>query len=244
MRRRSTAILGALVALLLLVSAVDAATSGVINGKALQVAVYLFGTSGTDGQVWTRDSSLPAKGKWADAAAGGGGGLVLVEEHTASSSATLDFTSCISSTYDDYLVRLINLTPATNNVSLYLRVSTDGGSTFDSSSNYYWFYEGPTLLGSTGNKAGNPSTFAQITNNAANTRDGITGTLHISNPLQSTTYHTLRWSDVTTTYNDGNVGTVDGALLWFLTSAVNAFRFYMSSGNITSGTIRCYGIEH
>ncbi len=32
--------------------------------------------------------------------------------------------------------------------------------------------------------------------------------------------------------------------LWALTTAVTAFRFFMSSGNITSGTIDLYGLTH
>ena len=56
-------------------------------------------------------------------------GLVLLEQHTASSSATLDFTASITSAYDDYLIELVNVVPATNTVDLYMRVSTDGGST-------------------------------------------------------------------------------------------------------------------
>src|SRR5690349_3912071 len=75
---------------------------------------------------------------------GGGGGLVLLEEHViTSSSASMDFTTrnvtgqsgaSIQSDYDDYLVRLINIVPATNTQNLRHRVSTDGGSTFDATS--------------------------------------------------------------------------------------------------------------
>ena len=73
---------------------------------------------------------------------------MLLEQHTASNSATLDFTACISSAYDEYRIEFVALVPATNNVDLWLLVSTDGGSTFDSTSGHYdwatmrWIYTG------------------------------------------------------------------------------------------------------
>src|SRR6185503_12648476 len=65
----------------------------------------------------------------------GSSGLVLLEQHTASSSATLDFTS-ISGTYDEYEIHFVNIVPATNNVSFQMRMGTGAGPTYDSGNNY------------------------------------------------------------------------------------------------------------
>ena len=62
----------------------------------------------------------------------------LLEEHTASSSATLDFTTAITSAYDIYQFEFINIIPATNGALFNMRVSTDGGSTYDAGANYGW----------------------------------------------------------------------------------------------------------
>jgi hypothetical protein len=44
------------------------------------------------------------------------GALVLLSTQTASSSASLSFTSGIDSTYDSYVFKFINIHPATNDV--------------------------------------------------------------------------------------------------------------------------------
>ncbi len=59
-----------------------------------------------------------------------------LEEHAASASASLVFTTCITSAYDTYVIELRNILPATDGASLLMRVSTDGGSTYDSSGIY------------------------------------------------------------------------------------------------------------
>ena len=45
-------------------------------------------------------------------------------------------SSTLTSTYDNYLV-VWRITPSTDNITLYGRFSTDGGSSFISSSSYY-----------------------------------------------------------------------------------------------------------
>src|SRR3990167_3675422 len=50
-------------------------------------------------------------------------GLVFIESKTASASATIDFTSGLTSTYDEYLISMINVVPATDSDLLRMRVS-------------------------------------------------------------------------------------------------------------------------
>ena len=49
--------------------------------------------------------------------------------HCVSSSAALNFTSCISSTYDDYAIRVLGMQPATGGVKIGIQMSSNGGST-------------------------------------------------------------------------------------------------------------------
>ena len=60
---------------------------------------------------------------------------VLISTATASSSATIDFT--LSSIYKSFDIRCISLVPSTDNVGMWIRVSTDGGSTFKSGASDY-----------------------------------------------------------------------------------------------------------
>lgn len=166
-------------------------------------------------------------------------GLVLLEQHTASSSASLDFTTSISSTYDEYLVEFVNVTPATDAVDMRLLFSTDGGSTWDTSNNYYGFYNGYSLLGGFTN-INNPGTSFKLAPSIDKDFDGVIGSLRISNPQQNSFRHSILF-DLLTTFSDGNVGRTTGGGTWNVTTAINAFRIVMSSGNIASGTVRCYG---
>ena len=57
-----------------------------------------------------------------------GGALKLISTQTASSSSTLSFTSGIDSTYKEYIFKIINAHPSSNNQRLAVNFSVDGGS--------------------------------------------------------------------------------------------------------------------
>ena len=174
---------------------------------------------------------------------GGGGALVLLEQHTASASATLDFTTCISATYDDYLIEFVNVIPATNSVVLYLRMSTDGGSSYDSGANYSyvdwrWVPTGSAAGGGSGQSA------IQLVNPtdplSNSTSWGLNGSLKLYNPGGSAFKRTV--AEFGYYQAAGNPEGISTRGAYESATAVNAFRFLMSSGNIASGTIRVYGI--
>lgn len=172
---------------------------------------------------------------------GGGGGLVLLEQHTASSSASLDFTTCISSSYDDYLIRFINIIPQTSGANWQMRMSTDGGISYDSGGNYghaqYGFVSG--AAGATG---GNSATQLVITPGVGNTSNwGFNGQLSLFDPGGSGFTFIMAQESFRSSVNSALEGETSAGV-YAVTTAVNAFRFMFSSGNITSGTIRCYGI--
>ncbi len=178
---------------------------------------------------------------------GGGGALVLLEQHTASSSATLDFTTFISSTYDDYLIELVNVIPANNNINFVIRVGTGGGPTYDSGANYGWFERSMRVGGgdvSSGAVSG--ATSMQIAGVSVgvsnNTLWGVSGNVHLTSPqstsLNKTFYGQTRWF-----YDAGAdpvMSTCHGT--YISTTALTALRFLFGTGNIASGTIRIYGV--
>ena len=176
-----------------------------------------------------------------------GGGLVLLEQHAASSSATLDFTTGISSTYDEYIVDILGLTPASNS-SLYLRMGTGAGPTWDSTAAHYsyqgfvWRPGGSALSGT--------ASAAQIVCNYDGGGDLIS---------TGTSYYMVSGRLILTNPNPGTLRPyVQGRLVYFDTSgfrvahevvgayeqstSITGIQFLMSSGNIASGTIRVYGI--
>ena len=60
-----------------------------------------------------------------------GGGMTLISEQTASSSATISFTSGIDDTYDKYVFKFYDIHPATDNAKFQFNLSTDSGSNYN-----------------------------------------------------------------------------------------------------------------
>ncbi len=170
------------------------------------------------------------------------GALVLLEQHTASSSASLDFTTCITSTYDDYLIRILNIVPATNGANFLMRVSTNGGSSYDSSAIYD--YAGGFMYSvTTGSISAFNGTSWPISLSVGNSANyGVHGTLNLVDPARTSGYKQLHREQG---FFDSGVSLIVQNLTnhtYRSTTAVNAFQFFMSSGNIASGTIRVYGL--
>jgi len=178
-------------------------------------------------------------------AAPAAGGLVLVEQHTASSSAALNFTTCISSTYDEYEINVINVLPATNSVTLNMQVSTDGGSTYVTGANYEYARNfNSTTSGGPGSSndaaaTGIPWWLGDLSNTATL---GLSGTGRFFNPGSSTALKSIIYS-IFGTSAAGARYYMAYAGAYTANTAVNAFRFIASSGNLASGTVRCYGVS-
>ena len=177
---------------------------------------------------------------------GGSGGLVLLEQHTASSSASLDFTSAISSTYDEYVIECVNVVPATNGVNLVMRCSTNGGSSYDSGSNYFW--DGGSWRAGAGFAVGG-GTDTSISLTAANglsisndSKWGVCATLRLYNPLSTGVYKQVIGKAIMIYVSTTIRVMIEIGGQYTSLTAVNAFQFLFSSGNIASGTIRVYGL--
>ncbi len=221
-------------------------SAGFANPMTTVNDIIIGGSSGTPTRLATANSkALVTDGSgnisWGTAA--GSGALVFLEAHTASSSASLDFTTFISGTYDTYLIEGFGLVPATNTADMNLEIGTGGGPTYDTGSNYEWVGNGyrsdgvgHTNIGSSG--------VTKLFNSMSNTAAYGFGTFSLTaTNLQSTAlrkilHGTAQFVDS----SPGNCFNVWGMSWNTSGTAVTALRFIMSSGNITSGTIRIYGI--
>lgn len=185
--------------------------------------------------------------------AGGGGGLVLLEERTASSSATLDLTTrnvsgqsgaTIQSDYDEYIIEIIGLLPATDAVNLRMTVSTNGGSSFSNSGYAYGLWSvashGATSAGAS-SVSDSSFNLGGTVENTTSASFGVDATIKAFNPGSSTRIKGFG-IDSNFTGSDANYYNWHGVADWASTSAINAFRFAFSSGNIAEGKIRIYGL--
>jgi hypothetical protein len=178
-----------------------------------------------------------------------GGAMTLLSTQTASSSATISFTSGIDSTYDEYVFKFYDIHPATDGASLTFNGSSDTGSNYNvtkTTTVFRAYHEQSGASSALGYRTSDDlaqSTNFQILNfeiNNDNDSSGV-GELKLFNP-SSTTFvkhfiHTGNCVQSTYTRNDFVAGYFN------TTSAINAVQFTMSSGNIDSGVIKLYGIS-
>jgi len=169
--------------------------------------------------------------------------LVLLEQHAAANSPTLDFTAFISGTYDEYMFEIIGLVPVTNAALPLIRMGTGGGPTWDVGANYNWAHKRFLWNGEgvTGNVADTSIALAL----GLGTAGGLwsfNGSFRLFDPA-SAIYKQIsgKFSDLDTGSTLYTGTECIGAYL--SATAVTGIRFLMSAGNISSGTIRAYGIS-
>ena len=178
-----------------------------------------------------------------------GDGITLISSQTASSSASLSFTTGIDSTYRTYLFKWINCHPATIRDEFQFNMSTDGGSNYNvtKTTTFFRTYHGEdgvsaTLAYHTPSDLAQSTGYQRIMAGMGNGADESgSGTLTLFNP-SSTTYVKHFIANVNFyTYADYTLETFIGGY-GNTTSAVNAIRFQFASGNF-DGTIYLYGIK-
>jgi hypothetical protein len=178
-----------------------------------------------------------------------GGTLILLSTQTASNSATISFTTGLDSTYDAYEFHFIDIHPRTDNTQFTFNMSTDSGSNYNVTKTttmfraYHDESDTDTILGyETTQDLAQSTDFQPLTMNQGNGADeSASGILQLFNP-SSTTYvkhfiaNTNNYSYHNYNFNNYSAGYGN------TTSAVNAIRFQMASGNF-DGTIKLYGVK-
>lgn len=176
---------------------------------------------------------------------GGGGSWVKISSQTAANSATIDFTG-LSNAYNSYCIVVSNIIPVTNGVSLFMRTSTNNGTSYDVGASDYNYRLAGAVDNSVGANSGTNAAQIKLTglssyvlgNGTAQALFGTIGLYNIGSANRAYIQGNL------SCYNSSNLqerNWCDG----FRNSAtaVNAVRLIMSSGNISSGTFILYGLE-
>ena len=178
-----------------------------------------------------------------------GGALTLLQTQTASSSATISFTSNIDSTYDAYMFKFYNIHPATNNTEFQFNMSADSGSNYNVTKTTTTFNahhsEGDAtgFLYDTNADIAQGTGFQLLAGACGNDNDQcIHGDLILYAPSSTTFvkhfisrvagFHEADYAFDFFTTGYGNT-----------TSAIDAVQFKYDSGNIDSGVIKLYGIS-
>jgi hypothetical protein len=177
------------------------------------------------------------------------GKLTLISSQTASASASISFTSGIDSTYHTYVFKFVNMHPATDNVQFMHNASIDSGSNYNVTKTNTMFEAehdeagtGATLNYITAHDIAQGTGNAKFTYNVGNDNDqSVTGCMWFFNP-SSTVFVKHFITVVSNCHNANYEKNTYTAGYYNTTSAVNAVRFQMSSGNIDAGTIYMYGV--
>lgn len=173
-------------------------------------------------------------------------GLVLITVATLSAQATVEFTAFDATLYSSYLFVLENVIPATDNVDLWLRTSTDGGANYDAGvSDYAHFTRENTMQVSDVSASAGDEADSEIQlttanqGNAANEKLSMMIWVYKPDDADYTkfTFEGV-YSGTTTVFRH-----VFGGGIRLSAADVNAVRFLFSSGNLTSGRILFYGLR-
>lgn len=199
--------------------------------------------AGTSGQ-FLQTQGAGSNPVWA---AAGGGAWTFIETQTASSSAQIDFVTGIDSTYAVYKLVISKLEAATDTANPSLRFSTNGGSTFDSGTNYEYHVMKPneasaSYSGAESGAAGQSN--IKLANTAGtDSGENFSTELTIYDPSDATHYTLV--TGVGVNMDSGNNtahALVAGS--YKLVTAVDGIRIYMDSGTIASGRFTLYGLKH
>lgn len=237
--------------------AVDLANANAVTG-ALPIANG--GTGGNTAEL-ARNAILPATagnalevlrvnaaGTGYETAPASSGAIALLASATASNSATVDFTSLIDSTYDEYEIHIINAVPATDNVGFWMRTSTDAGANWDAGASDYAY--GVVLFrnSSTGVVNDNSTGAAQISLAASYNLQtdancaGWSGKITIFKP-SAAQYCLFGIEGSFSRAPLTDLARVSGTAVRGAVADVTGIRFLMSSDNIASGEFKLYGVQ-
>jgi len=178
------------------------------------------------------------------------GNQILLSEQTASSSASVEFTSGIDSTYPIYHFEFINMHPATDAVHFSFQGNAVGGSGFNETITSTVFFAqhreddtSASLDYRADDDLAQSTSFQRLSESLGNGADeSLSGTLQIFNPSSDTF---VKHFIAKTNYIHYNNRSYNFYIAGYFntTSAIDEIQFKMNSGNIDSGTIKLYGIK-
>ena len=179
------------------------------------------------------------------------GAMTLISTSTASSSATIDITSGIDSTYKEYIFQFIDIHQATDGADFQFQVDTGTNTSYNQTITSAGFVcehdEGDTattLATHSGSAVLHQETgFQDLGRSLGNDNDQcLVGQLHLFDPSNSS--HVTHFMAVINEAGSTNQ-TVQRHVSGYVntTTAITRIRFKADSGNIDSGTIKMYGIK-
>lgn len=171
---------------------------------------------------------------------------VLLATSDASASSSVSFDGYFSATYKNYKILCSNLTTSSNNVALRVRFRRSNADV--TSANYYYVAVRHYIVDAALSKVGGTGeTSALLVNENTASTSGYNSSFSIdlydplgTNNYKNTTFQTIGFdngADNRHHFENGGLGLTDN------TSALSGITFLLSSGTITRGNFKLYGIK-
>lgn len=188
---------------------------------------------GSSGNVLTSNGTT-----WQSTAPAGGGSLIYLTAATAASSATVDLETGIGATYDNYIIYFNNVAPVTEGVNFRFQLKIGGTYNFITNGAAWNVYVGNPVQSyntANGNLLGQGM--------SSDSTNAISGYLMFSSPTSTSIHKRALWFAQGTS-GSGFTAASGAGVYTDSASALTGVRFLFSSGNISRGTFRLYGIKN
>ena len=182
---------------------------------------------------------------------GFGDALKLLSTQTVTNQASVSFVSGIDSTYKEYVFQALDVIPATDETRLQFETSTDGGSSWGVIKTTASFRAEHDVTGNTTELAywigiAQATTAVTLTDFLGNVApESGMATVKLFNPASTTYVKNFSATTQSWTAGDGRNRSQNLFVGGYIntTSAINGFRFNISSGNIAYGKFKMYGVS-
>jgi len=180
----------------------------------------------------------------------GAGPMTLLETQTASSSATVSFTSNIDDTYKEYIFKFYDIHPATDDTDLQFQVDTGTNTNYNQTITSTMFRalnaeadDDASLSYTTAYDQAQGTAFQVLSGDVkADSDSSVSGSLTLFNPSSSTFVKHFISTTNAMWYATYSIQTFVAGYI-NTTTALTRVQFKMDSGNIDSGTFKLYGIK-
>lgn len=179
---------------------------------------------------------LTSKGNW-------GGSLELIQTFTISSpTASVDFTNIKGDVYKSHFLTATNIQTITDGAILRIRLSNDGGSSFESS-NYEMARQYQNSAGSNGTSDSTSIGYIEFGVNIGASTNESGGGFAEFHMLNDSSYYSVVAIESTGINASGQYLNHFGGGTYKVAEKVDAIRLIMSSGNIDAGQYKLFGIK-